>query len=278
MFTAPVLDADASGAQPWLATVYLPGLSLWDAVETYGGLPPTAVRALAAGLAEALAGIHRAGVVHRDLKPGNVILTADGPRVIDFGIARPEDATTITHAGVPVGTPGFMSPEQAEGERTGPAGDVFALGATLAYAASGAEPFGSGPAQSRAYRVMAGQADLGAIAEPWLRELISACLRADPRGRPSAAGVLDGLGPAGQAEPSLRSTRWLPPEIAEEIDRRTAEVRRTPRRLDTVRDRPALAPEASSDGERAVTSRRPRTRRPTPAPSVRNPKAAVPTS
>ncbi|MFG2248137.1 PQQ-binding-like beta-propeller repeat protein [Spirillospora sp. NPDC048823] len=224
VFTAPVLDADPDAAPPWLVTAYLPGLSLREAVGGFGPLPPDAVRPLAAGLAEALADIHRAGVVHRDLKPGNVMLTAGGPRVIDFGIARPEDATAVTRVGTPIGTPGFMAPEQVRGEKTGPAADVFSLGATLAYAATGAEPFGSGPARSRDLRALTTRADLDAITEPWLRGLIGACLHADPGLRPSAAGVLERLGPPDAEGPSLLGARWLPPAIAEEIDRRTAEA------------------------------------------------------
>ncbi|MEU8802925.1 PQQ-binding-like beta-propeller repeat protein [Spirillospora sp. NPDC048819] len=223
-FTAPVLDADPDAASPWLATAYLPGLSLREAVGGFGPLPPDAVRPLAAGLAEALADIHRAGVVHRDLKPGNVMLTAGGPRVIDFGIARPEDATAITRVGAPIGTPGFMAPEQIRGERVGPAADVFSLGATLAYAATGAEPFGSGPARSRDLRAMTTRADLDAIGEPWLHGLIAACLHVDPGRRPSAAGVLERLEAPGADEPSLLGARWLPPAVAAEIGRRTAEA------------------------------------------------------
>ncbi|MFI0484040.1 PQQ-binding-like beta-propeller repeat protein [Actinomadura sp. 9N215] len=224
VFTAPVLDADPDAPTPWLATAYLPGLSLREAVSRFGPLPPSAVRPLAAGLAEALGEIHRAGVVHRDLKPGNVMLTADGPRVIDFGISRPDDAVTITRANAPVGTPGFMAPEQLRAEKADPAADVFVLGATLAYAATGKEPFGDGPLETRDLRVLNGQADLGGITEPWLLDLIGACLRLEPGRRPSAAGVLDLLGPPDDGAPSLLGTRWLPAAIAEEIDRRTAEA------------------------------------------------------
>ncbi|TDB79599.1 serine/threonine-protein kinase [Actinomadura sp. KC216] len=223
-FTAPVLDADPDAPTPWLVTAYLPGLSLREAVTRFGPLPPPAVRPLAAGLAEALGEIHRAGVVHRDLKPGNVMLTAGGPRVIDFGISRPEDAVTITRANAPVGTPGFMAPEQLRAEKAEPSADIFVLGATLAYAATGKEPFGDGPMESRDLRVLNGRADLGGISEPWLLDLIGACLRLDPGSRPSAAGVLERLGPPGDDAPSLLGTRWLPAAVAEEIDRRTAEA------------------------------------------------------
>ncbi|GGV20502.1 hypothetical protein GCM10010182_48090 [Actinomadura cremea] len=223
-FTAPVLAAEPDADTPWLATAYLPGPSLREAVGAFGPLPPDALRALAVGLAEALAAIHRGGLVHRDLKPGNVLLTAGGPRVIDFGIARPDGATAITRAGAPIGTAGYMGPEQVRGERVGPPGDVFALGATLAYAASRVEPFGTGSARARHLRVLTGEPDLGAIAEPWLRELLAACLRLDPAARPSAAGVLDVLGRPGPDEPSLQGVGWLPAPVAAEVERRTAEV------------------------------------------------------
>lgn len=224
VFTAPVLDADPDAAAPWLATAYLPGLTLREVVTRFGPLPPAAVRPLAAGLAEALGEIHRAGVVHRDLKPGNVMLTAGGPRVIDFGISRPEDSVTITRANSTVGTPGFMAPEQLRAEKTGPPADVFVLGSTLAYAATGREPFGDGALESRDLRVLHGRADLGAIAERWLLDLIRACLRPEPERRPTAAGVLELLGPADDGAPSLLGTRWLPAAVAEEIDRCSAEA------------------------------------------------------
>ncbi len=222
VFTAPVLDADPDAATPWLATAYLPGLSLREAVARFGPLPPDAVRPLAAGLAEALADIHRAGVVHRDLKPGNVMLTAGGPRVIDFGIARPADATSITRVNAPVGTPGFMAPEQIDGAPAGPAADVFALGATLAYAATGREPFGDGAPEARDLRALRGRADLAGITAPWLRDLVAACLAVEPERRPSTADVLERLGPPPADAPSLLATGWLPAPVAEEIDRRTA--------------------------------------------------------
>ena len=128
LFTAPVVDADVDGPMPWLATAYVPGPSLSDAVREHGPLPAPSVLALAAGLAEGLAAIHAAGLIHRDLKPSNVLLAEDGPRVIDFGISRAAEATALTHADLVIGSPGFMSPEQAEGRETGPPSDVFSLG------------------------------------------------------------------------------------------------------------------------------------------------------
>ncbi|WP_329249384.1 serine/threonine-protein kinase [Actinoallomurus sp. NBC_01490] len=229
-FIARVLEDESNpkNEPPWLATEYLPGLSLREAVHWFGGLPPDAVRALAAGLAEALTAIHRAGVVHRDLKPENILLTAGGPRVIDFGIARPDDAGTMTRAGVPVGTPGYMSPEQASGGRVGPAGDLFALGTVLAYAATGREPFGSGSVHSKLYRVRNIRADLGGISEPWLLDLIAGCHQKKPGRRPSAAQVVKRLDALDDGVPSLQGTRWLPAPVAEAIDRRTAEARGLP--------------------------------------------------
>ncbi|MEU6848698.1 serine/threonine-protein kinase [Actinacidiphila alni] len=220
-FTAPLLDADPEAAVPWLATEYLPGLTLREAVGTYGALPPTATKLLAAALAEALTAIHRAGLAHRDLKPENIMLTAAGPRVIDFGIARPDQATVITVPGALLGTPGFMSPEQAAGGVAGTGSDVFALGAVLAYAATGREPFGTGDRAATLDRVRRADADLGGLdtADPALRALLMACLHREPHQRPAAAAVLDRLGdPAG----SVQGTRWLPPPLAEAIDLRVA--------------------------------------------------------
>ena len=144
VYTSPVIDADVDGPVPWLATAYVPGPSLADAVSEHGPLPPRSVLALAAGLAEGLNAIHAAGVVHRDLKPANVLLAEDGPRVIDFGISRAVDASALTHTGLVVGSPGYMSPEQAEGREAGPPSDIFSLGAVLAFAATGQGPFGTG--------------------------------------------------------------------------------------------------------------------------------------
>jgi outer membrane protein assembly factor BamB len=217
-FTAAVLDADPDATEPWLVTAYLPGVTLREAVATYGGLPPASVRTLAAGLAEALADIHRAGLVHRDLKPGNIILTSSGPRVIDFGIARPDDATAITRVGTVLGTPGFMAPEQVRGAVAGSAADVFALGAVLAFAATGREPFGSGERDVVLKRVATGAADLAGIGDPELVEVLTACLRVEPEARPSAAVLLDRFGHAAAAG-------WLPADVVDAIERRAAAAR-----------------------------------------------------
>ncbi|NUS53686.1 MAG: serine/threonine protein kinase [Streptomycetaceae bacterium] len=155
-FTAPVVDADPDADPPWMATAFVPGVPLSAAVATYGPLPERAVSALAAGIAEALLSVHAAGLVHRDLKPGNVLLAADGPHVIDFGIARAVDAAAaFTATGTVVGSPAFMSPEQALGGQVTPASDVFSLGGTLVYAATGRAPFGTGPTPEQLQRVAA---------------------------------------------------------------------------------------------------------------------------
>jgi hypothetical protein len=206
VFTAQVVDADIDGPVAWMATAYVPGPSLAEAVETHGPLPETSLLALAAGLAESLNAIHAAGVVHRDLKPSNVLLAEDGPRVIDFGISRAAETTALTQAGLVVGSPGFMSPEQAMGHDVGPASDIFNLGAVLAYAATGQGPFGTGTTAALLYRVVHGTPTLDGV-PPTVRPLIERCLAKDPAQRPTAAGLLAEVGamqPAGD---------WLPESL-----------------------------------------------------------------
>jgi eukaryotic-like serine/threonine-protein kinase len=204
LFTAPVIDADVESPVPWLATAYVRGPSLADAVSEHGPLPAASVLVLARGLAEGLSTIHAAGVVHRDLKPANVLLAEDGPRLIDFGISRAVEANALTHTGLVVGSPGFMSPEQAEGREVGPPSDVFSLGAALAFAATGQGPFGSGSTPALVYRVVycAPQLDL-VPAE--VRPLIDRCLAKDPARRPTADDLLSGA-----AQPAAG---WLPEPV-----------------------------------------------------------------
>ncbi len=205
IFTAPVVDADPDGPQPWLATAYVPGPSLTDAVAAYGPMPPAVVTTLGAGLAEGLQAIHAAGLVHRDLKPSNVLLADDGPRVIDFGIARAADGSGLTQDGTIMGSPGYLSPEQAQGSAVGPPSDVFSLGSVLNFAASGAGPFGAGSVASLVYRVVNGEPSLSGVPEQ-LRPLIQRCLAKDPASRPTAAGLLAALA-AGQRDSAGGSPR-----------------------------------------------------------------------
>ncbi|MFJ2769494.1 serine/threonine-protein kinase [Streptomyces sp. NPDC087300] len=187
-FTAPVVDADADAANPWMATVYIPGENLGGHVRRAGPLPKDRLRELAAGLAEALRDIHRVGVVHRDLKPANVMLADDGPRVIDFGVSRAAEALgadALTQTGRVMGTPPYMSPEQLTNPRdVGPASDVFSLGAVLAYAATGRGPFDSDSPYETATRVVDAEPELAEVPGE-LRPLLAQCLAKHPKARPT---------------------------------------------------------------------------------------------
>ncbi|MGW5172334.1 serine/threonine-protein kinase [Streptomyces nodosus] len=189
-YTAELIDADADGAPPWLATLYVPGPSLTEAVARRGPLPVPAVLWLMAGVAEALGAIHGAGIVHRDLKPSNVLLAADGPRVIDFGISLASGTTSHTTTGAAIGTPSFMAPEQASAGEVTAATDVFALGQTAAFAALGGPLYGDGPAVSVLYRIVNSEPDLSLLPER-LRPLIARCLAADPEERVTPAEVVE---------------------------------------------------------------------------------------
>src|ERR1019366_4511726 len=164
LFTAFVVDADLDGPMPWLATAYVAGPSLLEAVQDHGPLDAHTLLALAAGLAESLSAIHAADVAHRDLKPSNVLLAEDGPRVIDFGISGAAEASAQTGANVVIGSPGFMSPEQVLGHDIGPPSDMFSLGAVLAFAGTGQGPFGSGSNAALVYRLGNSPANLGLLA------------------------------------------------------------------------------------------------------------------
>jgi hypothetical protein len=190
--TAPVVDADPAADPPWMVTAYIPGPSLDEVVRSTGPLVPSALRALAAGLAEGLRAVHAVGLVHRDLKPGNVIMAEDGPRIIDFGIARATNATSLTSSGVLVGTFSFMSPEQVRGDRIGPESDVFSLGSVLAYAATGHGPFDAATVPAIIHRIATESPDLGSLNGP-LRDVISACLAKNPAGRPAPDHLLSVL-------------------------------------------------------------------------------------
>ncbi|GAA4233470.1 hypothetical protein GCM10022254_36050 [Actinomadura meridiana] len=183
--TAQVVDADPGAAAPWVASAYIKGPSLERTITDHGPLSEGRVRLLGSGLAEGLAAIHDCGLVHRDLKPSNILMAEDGPRVIDFGIARFADGTRLTDPGVLIGTPAYMSPEQASGARVGSASDVFSLGTVLAYASLGANPFGEGGPEEVMARIRAGDADLAGLPSA-TRQVVAACLAARPGDRPAA--------------------------------------------------------------------------------------------
>ncbi|MFJ7157819.1 serine/threonine protein kinase [Streptomyces sp. NPDC101118] len=218
VFTAGVLDADPEGRPPWLATAYVPGLSLAGAVGAYGPWPAGPVLALGAGLAEALGAIHGAGVVHRDLKPGNVLLSADGPRVIDFGISVAADVSALTRTGFAIGTPGFMAPEQVLAGAVGPAADVFSLGAVLAWTATGTGPFGIGSAHAVNFRAVYEDPDVTAVPAV-LREVVLDCLAREPERRPGVAELLERLTAASGATPDPLAVpeQWLPAPVARAV-------------------------------------------------------------
>ncbi|MFE9460991.1 bifunctional serine/threonine-protein kinase/ABC transporter substrate-binding protein [Streptomyces californicus] len=216
-WAVPVVDADTEAPAPWLATEFVPGPALSEAVGGGGPLPERGVRALGSMLAEALEAVHAAGLVHRDVKPGNVLLGLDGPRLIDFGIARALDDTVLTATDVIVGSPGFLSPEQAQGRRIGPASDVFSLGCVLVYAATGGRPFGTGPVEAMLFRTVHDTADLSAL-PPGLLPVVGACLAKDPEDRPTAGEIRAAL-----AE-DLAGGSWLPGPVTHLIAERSARM------------------------------------------------------
>ncbi|MGW4198111.1 serine/threonine-protein kinase [Streptomyces sp. NPDC005004] len=216
-WTAPVLDADPDAPVPWVATAYAAGPSLAAAVAERGPLPEPTVRALGAGLAEALAAVHALGLVHRDVKPSNILLTLDGPLLIDFGIARATDGTaSLTSTGVSVGSPGYMSPEQILGRPVTGAADVFPLGAVLAYAATGTAPFSGDSSAVLLYKVVHEEPELHRLTGD-LRDLAAACLAKDPASRPNPAEVAHRLAPEGAA--TLMTSGWLPTALLEQVSR-----------------------------------------------------------
>ena len=198
--TVRVIEADTSSSQPFMVTEYAAGPSLSEYIDANGPLGADMLYGLATGLAEALTAIHAAGVVHRDLKPSNVILGQSGPKVIDFGIAQTLDATSVTKTGMMVGSAGFMAPEQVTG-RAGQAADIFAWAVTVAYAASGQPPFGTGESMAIVYRILHGSPDVAEV-PPALQTLVMAALAKDPQQRPTAHELLDML-----TDPAAREDR-----------------------------------------------------------------------
>ncbi|MFJ1973838.1 serine/threonine protein kinase [Streptomyces sp. NPDC087903] len=221
-WTAPVLGADTEAAAPWVATEYVPGPSLHQVVESgYGPLPEATLHSLAGRLARALRAIHGAGLVHRDLKPSNILLTVDGPRIIDFGIARALDTmagSLRTSTGVVLGSPGFMSPEQVRGHQVTPAADMFSLGSVLVYAATGRLPFGSADLGLHAvmFRIAEEEPDLTGVPST-LTGLVTACLAKDPQRRPTAEQL------AAHTSTDADSP-WLPAELLAELGRLAARI------------------------------------------------------
>ncbi|MFD6194917.1 serine/threonine-protein kinase, partial [Streptomyces sp. NPDC060275] len=216
-WTAPVLDADPEARVPWVATAYAAGPSLTAAVAEGGPLPAHSVRALGAGLGEALAAVHELGLVHRDVKPSNVLLTLDGPLLIDFGIARATEGTaSLTSKGVSIGSPGYMSPEQILGKGVTGAADVFSLGAVLAYATTGQPPFPGDSSAALLYKVVHEEPSLDGL-DGELRELVASCLAKDPAARPAPAEVARRLAPEGAAR--LVTGGWLPGALVERVSR-----------------------------------------------------------
>ncbi|MET9156717.1 serine/threonine-protein kinase [Streptomyces parvulus] len=216
-WTAPVLDADPEARVPWVATAYAAGPSLTAAVADGGPLPADSVRVLGAGLGEALAAVHGLGLVHRDVKPSNVLLTLDGPLLIDFGIARATEGTaSLASTGVSIGSPGYMAPEQILGKGVTGAADVFSLGAVLAFAATGTPPFPGDSSAALLYKVVHEEPRLDTL-DGALRDLVEACLAKDPAARPTPAEVAHRLAPDGAA--ALVTGGWLPGALVEQVSR-----------------------------------------------------------
>ncbi|WP_251828863.1 PQQ-binding-like beta-propeller repeat protein [Streptomyces sp. ATCC 21386] len=220
-YTAPVVDADPEAAIPWLATDYIAGPTLAEAVAAHGTLPVESVLVLGAGIAEALISVQAAGLVHRDLKPSNVLLAADGPRVIDFGIVRASDGYDLTRSGALFGSFEYMCPEQATGEPLGPEGDIFSLGSVLTFAASGHAPFSGSAAATLLYQVVHSAPDLSGVPEP-LDKIISLCLTKDPRLRITPDKLAAACAPGGVEQ--LAADGWLPPSVASSVALRAAAV------------------------------------------------------
>ncbi|WP_405976157.1 bifunctional serine/threonine-protein kinase/ABC transporter substrate-binding protein [Streptomyces sp. NBC_00988] len=242
-WTVPVVAADADARSPWLATAYVPGPSLAEAVALRGPWPEAQLRGLGAVLAEALDGVHAAGLVHRDVKPANVLLAADGPRLIDFGIARAVGATALTTDGSVVGSPGYLSPEQARGHTVGPPSDVFSLGCVLAHTATGRPPFGTGGAVAVLYRTVGKEPDLDGLPES-LDRTVRRCLAKEPERRPSTRELLDTFG-------EFAVDEWLPEGLPALVAARAARVLDLP-----VPDPTMLADPSPADAPPSPTRRR----------------------
>ncbi|GAA3967026.1 hypothetical protein GCM10022384_18170 [Streptomyces marokkonensis] len=270
-WTAPVLDADTEAAIPWVATGYVAGPSLQQVVgHDHGALPERSVRTLGAGLAHALRDIHAAGIVHRDLKPSNVLVTIDGPRVIDFGIARALETVTdggLTRTGALVGSPGFMAPEQVRGDRVTPACDVFCLGSILAYAATGALPFGTADSGVHAlmFRIAQEEPDLDGVPEG-IADLVRDCLKKDPAARPALAEVLERTGARDTVADGRSRDPWLPGALVAQLGRHAVRL------LDTENPESPGAGGAAADAVAGTAAGA------GPKPDAPNPPSAAPSA
>ncbi|MGW7356593.1 serine/threonine-protein kinase [Streptomyces sp. NPDC054802] len=264
-WTAPVLDADTEAPIPWVATGYIAGPSLHAVVSgEHGPLPERSVRLLASGLAHALTDIHAAGLIHRDLKPSNILLTIDGPRVIDFGIARALDTVTdggLTRTGALVGSPGFMSPEQVRGQHVTAACDVFCLGSVLAYAATGRLPFGAADSGGHAQMFRIAQEEPDLVGVPaGLLDLVRDCLHKEPEDRPALAQVLERTTADSDGEP------WLPGALIAQLGRHAVQLLDAEDRPRTPDALPAAPPPSSRPPAMPPTLTAPPRHEPAPAP------------
>ncbi|GAA1683714.1 serine/threonine-protein kinase [Streptomyces yatensis] len=264
-FTAPVLDADPEARIPWVATGYVAGPPLNQAVSDEGPLPESAVRALGAGLAEALAAVHALGLVHRDVKPSNVLLALAGPRLIDFGIARATEGTvSLTSTGASIGSPGYMAPEQILGEGVEGAADVFSLGAVLAYAATGKPPFPGDTSAALLYKVVHDEPKLGPELTGDLRDLVAACLAKNPADRPTPERIVRRLAPEDGAS-GLARPGWLPGALVERVSRQVVELLDLEAEavaLPPVAERPAIGPPAIEPSDTVPPAMGPSTTQP----------------
>ena len=255
-YTAPVTAAGPDDDPPWLATAFVPGPSLAGVIAEAGPLPEPSLWKLTAGLVEALQAVHAVGLVHRDLKPGNVLLATDGPRVIDFGISAAFEGTRMTSTGLIVGTPSFMSPEQAEGARVGPESDVFSLGCVIVFAATGASAFGDGQLAAVLYRVVHTQPALDGV-PGGLREIAAACLAKKPADRPTLAWLVDAVAAGLEPDPSTGLTSFWPKAVTRLIgsyqDQLSTQMPAPPSVADTVAPQSAAAAQADSPAPQPVT-------------------------
>ncbi|WP_345667385.1 serine/threonine-protein kinase, partial [Streptomyces similanensis] len=276
--TARLVAADLEADRPWFATQYVPGPSLHDKVADEGALGAAEAAAIGAALSEGLVAVHEAGVVHRDLKPSNILLSPKGPRIIDFGIAWATGASTLTHVGTAVGSPGFLAPEQVRGATVTPATDVFSLGATLAYASTGDSPFGHGSSEVMLYRVVHEEPQLHGVPDA-LAPLVRACLAKDPEERPSTLQLSLRLKEIAAREAQGLGDLRPPAPRAAEADRPTGRLADTypdQQRATYPEQQRAGRPEQSRAGY--AEPQRGRRRPPGPSAATPAPRGTVPPS